>query len=167
EHGGPPGGVRSGRGCGRSGGRRPCREGPAGLVPAGDRGVGPVGRKGQASAGVPAKETLSRETLTPSTVRLGVVAPTLTPVTVPVWACPEPSVQVTVRPISDAAVCWRPASNTFWVSSASSLSFSTVVNWAVWVRNCAGSVGLLGSWYLSWAIRSFRNMSWLISFGSL
>src|SRR3954467_10390189 len=58
------------------------------------------------------------------------------------------------------AVCCREASYAFWLRSASWLSFSTVVNCAVCERNCGGSVGLLGSWYLSCATRSLRNMSW-------
>ena len=39
------------------------------------------------------------------------------------------------------------------------LSFSTIWNWAVWPISAVPSVGLLGSWYFSWATSSLRNVS--------
>src|SRR5437763_960760 len=59
-----------------------------------------------------------------------------------------------------AAVCACVASRTFWSSVQSASSFCTTVNCAVSDMNCVGSDGLDGSWYLSWATRSLRNVSW-------
>src|SRR3954468_20501948 len=59
-----------------------------------------------------------------------------------------------------AAVCACVASRTFWSSVERASSFCTTVNCAVSDMNCVGSDGLEGSWYLSWATRSLRNVSW-------
>src|SRR5918998_4051767 len=95
------------------------------------------------------------------TTSVGSLSPlSLVFVTTPVWLTPFASWYVTVRPTSALAPisCWAES------MSAISPSFSTWVNWAVWARNWVESAGLLGSWYLSWATSSLRNVSWSPSF---
>src|SRR5439155_22124346 len=38
------------------------------------------------------------------------------------------------------------------------IPFSSCWNCASWVRNCTPSVGFIGSWFLIWETRSWRNM---------
>src|SRR3954463_11684248 len=54
-------------------------------------------------------------------------------------------------------ICASPAAlELVW---AMLVSCSKVENCAIWASHCVLSVGCIGSWWLTWAIISFRNMS--------
>ncbi len=79
--------------------------------------------------------------------------------TIEVCGPPSGPVTVTSLPIKADAVVSESVAALARVSSVSSSSFSTMVNWAVVAMKSSDLLGFIGSWYLSWATRSFKNAS--------
>src|SRR2546429_9087635 len=88
------------------------------------------------------------------------------PVTIPVMSLPSFPVATMLWPSIPVAVadCWAERSSVDWLASSS--SFSTMENWAVWAMNCVPSVGDMGFWYFIWATSSLRKVSLPISWGA-
>jgi hypothetical protein len=122
---------------------------------------------GEVGSGVPAVivvTPLSGASLSPIWSS-GPVVPTLTPVTRPDTLVPSVAMAVTFLPIIDdvAIVPSAAADAVSWVWIA--WSAWTVYICAVWVIISVPVVGLVGSWYFSWATRRLRNV-WELSGGA-
>jgi hypothetical protein len=101
------------------------------------------------------------------TLRTGPLEVSWTPVTIPETGLPDASVPATCWPSIDVAAldCWAPTRLVMSVERA--LSCWTSSKSAVSERNWVGSVGLSGSWFSSWEMRSFKKVSELTPFNVL
>ena len=90
-----------------------------------------------------------------------------TPLTTPDTGFPDESLPVTCMPSIDVAEDDCCALTMLATEVCTAVSSCTSSNDAVWVRNCAGSVGLVGLWFCSSDTSNCRNVLALTPFKAL
>lgn len=131
-----------------------------GAVGVGAVGVGAVGVVDGAVVGAMAPAIAVTAAIgTSQSPAVSTIEPSTKRAAVTVWVCdlPSASLNVTLLPMTDPANVNRSVSPELLSAVEISLSLSTTLSCADCEIIADASIGLLGSWFFSWATSSFRN----------